>query len=98
MIPRGSPDLSWSDLAMGALALFRAGDHAALQSRAEAAWSSGDDTLACLSVRTGLDLLLQALALPRGSEVLVSAITIRDMVRILEHHGLVPVPLDVDPE
>jgi dTDP-4-amino-4,6-dideoxygalactose transaminase len=94
MIPRGVPDLSWSDLAAGALGLLRPGARAALQARVEAAWSSGD-TLACLSVRTGLDLLLQALALPHGSEVLVSAITIRDMVRILEHHGLVAVPLDV---
>jgi dTDP-4-amino-4,6-dideoxygalactose transaminase len=33
---------------------------------------------------------------PRGSEVLVSAITIRDMTRILEEHGLVPVPVDLD--
>jgi dTDP-4-amino-4,6-dideoxygalactose transaminase len=54
--------------------------------------------LACLSVRSGFDLVLQQLALPRGSEVLVSAITIRDMVNIMEHHGLVAVPLDLEPE
>jgi dTDP-4-amino-4,6-dideoxygalactose transaminase len=51
-----------------------------------------------LSVRSGLDLLLGALDLPRGSEVLISAITIRDMIRIIEHHGLVPVPVDLDPQ
>ena len=49
-------------------------------------------------MRTGFDLWLQSLALPPGSEVLVSAITIRDMVRIIEAHGLVPVPVDVNPE
>ena len=49
----------------------------------------------CLSVRTGLDLVLKALELPVGSEVLISAMTIPDMVRILKHHGLVPVPLDL---
>jgi dTDP-4-amino-4,6-dideoxygalactose transaminase len=36
--------------------------------------------------------------LPPGSEVLVSAITIRDMVRIIEAHHLVPVPVDLNPE
>jgi perosamine synthetase len=55
-----------------------------------------DEGLACLSLRSGFDLYLQALALPAGSEVLVTAFTIPDMVRILEHHGLVPVPIDLD--
>jgi len=53
---------------------------------------------ACLSVRSGLDLLLKALELPPGSEVLVSALTIPDMVRIIEHHGLVAVPIDLHDE
>ncbi len=60
-------------------------------------WPEAENTLACLSVRTGFDLLLGALDLPRGSEVLVSALTIPDMVRIVERHGLVPVPVDVEP-
>lgn len=56
------------------------------------------DAVACLSVRSGFDLLLSALDLPPGSEVLVSALTIPDMVRIIEAHGLVAVPVDVDEE
>ncbi len=64
----------------------------------ESLWPAADNTLACLSVRTGFDLFLAALDLPRGSEVLVSAITIPDMVRIIEHHGLVAVPVDLDPQ
>ena len=40
--------------------------------------------------------MLTALRLPPGSEVIVSAVTIPDMVRIIEHHQLVPVPVDVD--
>lgn len=55
------------------------------------------DSLVCLSVRSGLDLLLTELAWPAGSEVLVSAITIPDISRILHEHGLKPVPIDVDP-
>jgi dTDP-4-amino-4,6-dideoxygalactose transaminase len=37
-----------------------------------------------------------AMKWPPGSEILVSAATIKDMVRIVEHHGLVPVPVDLD--
>lgn len=59
-------------------------------------WSPADDVFVCLSVRTGFDLWLQAADLPPGSEVLVSAITIRDMVRIIEAHGLVAVPVDLN--
>lgn len=52
--------------------------------------------LATLSVRSALDLTLRAAALPRGSEVLMSAVTIPDMWRIVTEHGLVPVPVDLD--
>ena len=40
--------------------------------------------------------MLEALALPAGSEVLVSAVTHPDMIRILEAHELVAVPVDLD--
>ncbi len=40
--------------------------------------------------------MLRVLDLPPGSEILMSAVTIGDMVRIVEHHGLVPVPVDLD--
>ncbi|NNM32807.1 MAG: DegT/DnrJ/EryC1/StrS aminotransferase family protein [Gemmatimonadetes bacterium] len=58
--------------------------------------SEQSDALAVLSVRSGFDLLLEALDLPEGSEVVVSAITISDMPRIIREHGLVPVPVDLD--
>ena len=96
MIPRGRLDIGWSDLAAGALACARPGDRGPLQRRVEALWSAQPDALACLSVRSGLDLLLTALAYPKGSEILVTAVTIRDMIRVVEHHGLVPVPVDLD--
>ncbi|CAM9833492.1 unnamed protein product, partial [Sphacelaria rigidula] len=50
-----------------------------------------------LSVRTAFDLYLKALALPRGSRVVCSALTIPDMVRIFMEHGIVPLPVDLDP-
>lgn len=54
------------------------------------------DAVVCLSLRSAFDLLLAALALPPGSEVALSAVTHPDMARILERHGLVPVPVDLD--
>lgn len=96
MIPRGTPDISWRDLAIGAMALLQPRNPDTIQTQIETLWSANHDSLVCLSVRSGFDLWLQALTLPPGSEVLVSAITIPDMVRILEHHGLVVVPVDLD--
>lgn len=55
------------------------------------------ESLVCLSVRSGFDLLLGELAWPAGDEVLVTAITIPDMSRILAEHGLQAVPVDLDP-
>ena len=52
----------------------------------------------CFSVRSAFELLLDALALEAGSEVLLSAITHPDMARIVSRHGLVPVPVDLDLE
>lgn len=49
------------------------------------------------SVRSAFDALLTAAAFPAGSEVLISGITIPDMPRIVRAHGLVPVPIDLDP-
>lgn len=46
--------------------------------------------------RTGFDALLAALRLPRQTEVLMSAVTIPDMVKIVQSYGLVPIPIDVD--
>ena len=59
-------------------------------------WSPSGNGIACRSVRSGFHLLLDALNLAPGDEVLVSAITHPDMVRIIEAHGLVAVPVDLD--
>lgn len=56
----------------------------------------GPQGLPCLSVRSAWDLLLQALALPAGSEVLMSAITVPDMAAVAQHHELRVTPVDLD--
>lgn len=64
--------------------------------RLEAFVSPEGSVLAALSVRSAFDAMLTALALPRGSEVLLSGFTIPDMGRLVRAHGLVPVPLDCE--
>ncbi len=91
-------DIGWSDLAVGAVRACFPPDSARAERGVAAPWPEPDKMLPCLSVRSGFDLLLSALALPAGSEVLVSAITIADMVRIIEEHGLAPVPVNLAPQ
>lgn len=98
MMPRGRIDIGWTDLAFAALSCAVPGSREEADRRARAAWGAEEDGVVCLSVRSGLDLFLRAMDFPQGSEILVTAVTIRDMVRIVEHHGLVPVPIDLDME
>jgi perosamine synthetase len=60
----------------------------------DTAWST-KQTLASYTVRSGFDLCLQACDFPPGSEILVSAVTIPDMVRVIKYHQLVAVPIDI---
>lgn len=96
MIPRKRIDIGWLDLAGGLLACITPGDAARAAAKVESAWHTARANLACLSVRSGFDALLGVWQLPAGSEVLVSALTIRDMTRLIEAHGLAAVPVDVD--
>ena len=89
-------DIGWSDICYGIIRSCLLADREAMRQRIERDWPGGDDALACLSVRSGFDLLLQTADWPEGSEVLMSAMTIPDMVRIVKHHGHVPVPVDLD--
>lgn len=97
MYARKRLDIGWSDLAAGLFACAFARDEARLRRDVESCFDTTGDAFACLSVRSGLDLYLEMLALPRGSEVLMSALTIPDMWKVVERHGLVPVPVDIDP-
>lgn len=98
MHPRLSLDIGWSDLGYAALASALAGARGGRATRLEARFSPYGDAFAALSARSGFDLYLRALALPPGSEVLVSGLTIAHMVQILSAHGLVPVPFALDPD
>jgi dTDP-4-amino-4,6-dideoxygalactose transaminase len=96
MIPRKRLDIGWTDLLRGIGFCLGSTDLEKAERTLQGAWPGGDASLACLSVRSGFDALLQVLDFPGGSEILVSALTIRDMPRIVQEHGLVPVPVDLD--
>jgi perosamine synthetase len=94
--PRHRLDVSVRDLLFGLTACLWASGRRRLAAEVARTFPPGEDALVCLSVRSGFDLLLGALAEPPGGEVLVSAVTHPDMVRIIEGHGLRAVPVDLD--
>ena len=50
-----------------------------------------------LSIRTTFDLILSDLKLEKGSEIILSSITIVNMVDIIKKHHLVPISIDQNP-
>lgn len=92
MYPRLRIDISWADLARATgycLGLGRRGPQPAV--------ATGQQPFYSLSVRSAFDQLLAALALPAGSRVLLSEVTVPHMARIVREHGLEPVAVSVDP-
>jgi dTDP-4-amino-4,6-dideoxygalactose transaminase len=88
-------DISWSDLIAAACACGVKSGRARLEGQCVRQWTDADDVIICSSVRSGFDLLLQAMSLPAGSEALFTALTVPDMARIVQEHGLVAVPVDL---
>jgi perosamine synthetase len=89
-------DLTFADWLPVAASLWRRDERAA-RAALEEAWAPAGDGLAFLSVRSAFDCALSALDWPPGSEILVSEVNIREMVDLVRLHGLVAVPLPVDP-
>jgi perosamine synthetase len=87
-------DISVGDICFGVVACGRrwGGEREVLR-----LCSLEEEGLVCLSVRSGWDLWLGAQGFRAGDEVLVSAVTHPDMVRIVRGHGLRAVPVDIDP-
>lgn len=92
--PRLRLDVQWRDLIGGFWGGFES--QVELEAAIASYWPTSRSIQVTLSVRTAFDLLLQALALPPGTEVLMSGVNIRHMVDIVQFHGLVPVPVDLD--
>ena len=94
--PRHRIDLAGGDVRTGLRATLLTPDPTSLEAAVLQTAGLTDHGLICLSVRSAWDLLLQVLAWPAGSEVIVSAITHPDMVTIAQGHGLRMVPVDLD--
>ena len=94
--PRHRIDLAGGDVLTGLRATLLPPDPAAVEAEVLQAAGLTERGLICLSVRSAWDLLLQVLAWPAGSEVIVSAITHPDMITIMQAHGLRAVPVDLD--
>ena len=88
--------IGWTDLLAGLVASWRPLDAIAEQKRVEAYFGGNGDAIATFSVRSGFDLLLQALDLSAGDEIIFSALNVRAMVRVVNDQKLVAVPVDVD--
>ena len=92
-------DISWRSIFRGICAVIasRDNDHISeknITNRLDQIWAPSQ-TMTSFSVRSGFDLLLQACAFPAGSEIILSAVTVPDMVNIIRLHNLVPVPVDL---
>ncbi len=91
MIPRGKLYISYKDLVAGA--------YYCLIDRFRSQRPDVDphaNELVCLSVRTGIDLVLNALNFPPGFEMIVTDINIPDMFAIINWHELTLVPIPVN--
>jgi len=93
MVPRLRFDIGWRDLARTAGQCLWPPAEVSLPLSSDAHYESQ----ATLSVRSAFDLLLSALDLPAGSEVLLSEVTVPHMLSIIREHGLVPLSVPVDP-
>jgi len=88
--------IGWWDLLAGAWNCFKSKDRETLRRGVESFFADNDDTIVAYSVRSGFDLLIQALELEPGYEVIFSALNVKGMVRVVRDAGLVPVPVDLD--
>lgn len=91
-------DIGWAGIGYGLLRCLFPGNPAEHERRIASQLPRPEEAVACFSVRSGFDLLLTALNFSKGSEILLSAMTLGHMADIVREHGLVPVPVDLDPD
>src|SRR5579859_4203744 len=96
LYPRKQLDIRWRDLAMGMWRCLFPPSIQRSEAELRSRFAPGRPLHIAYTVRSSFDLCLQALQLAPGSEILMSALTIREMADIARRHGLVPVPLDLN--
>jgi decaprenylphospho-beta-D-ribofuranose 2-oxidase len=98
LYPRKQLDIRWRDLAAGMLRCLVPGNAEKWEADLCRLFAPGQPVLAAFAVRAGFDIFLKAQGWSPGSEILMSALTIREMADIARKYGLVPVPLDLNLE
>ncbi|RZL98239.1 MAG: DegT/DnrJ/EryC1/StrS aminotransferase family protein, partial [Pedobacter sp.] len=93
MTPRGRLDITFPSLFRGVV--FCLAELFGIQ-LSEIPGEDDENTLPCLSVRTGFDLTLRSLGFEPGSGILMTDINIPDMFSIVAAHQLVIIPLPVN--
>jgi dTDP-4-amino-4,6-dideoxygalactose transaminase len=88
--------IGWTDLLCGIGYCFTGGDRDRLAAELETYWAPDGTALATYSVRSALDLLLQASGWREGDEIMFSAMNVKGMIKIARREGFVPVPVDLD--
>ena len=94
LYPRKQLDIGLSDLISCMWRCLVPGNPDALEKQLCDLFAPGQPVLVTYGVRAAFDLFLNAQAWPVGSEIILSALTIREMADIVRKHGLVPVPQD----
>lgn len=94
MLPRGTIDIGWKDIFLTMYRSFKESMGTDFDPVID--YKLKDDIIICLSVRSGLDLVLNVLDFPSGSEVIVSSVNIGDMFKIMKSHKLNLVPVKID--
>lgn len=93
---RKSIDIGYFDLLWGLVQTSLPTDPRWAVQRIVRIWGA-EDSLICLSIRSGFDLFLQSANWSPGSEIVMSGLNIPDMPRIIGQHGLVPIGVDLNP-
>jgi len=96
--PRIELDITIKDLSFSLLSTFALTERKKIISQIQSYWSTPKEVLVTLCVRTSFDLLLQALRLPVGSEIMMSAVNIVHMEAIVKRHNCIPIPIDIELE
>ena len=87
--------IGWKDLLLGVARGVLPPRREVELRKAEEFFSGDGSWMAAYSVRTGFELLLRALDLKQGDEVIFSAVNVKGMVKVVTELGLVPVPVDI---
>ena len=97
MVPRKRIDIGWNDLWFGVAASLFSSNWDEAERAIQQACKQERAIHPFLSVRSACDAYFSCRRWEPGSEIILSAITIRDMGKLAEAHGLRPIPIDIDP-